>query len=250
VGASGGGTPTTPASGASSTPAKTATPPAGTTEIKAEIGPPLKPVAEGTPGFKPEAGAGFGGAIQILQAKQIGNLQQDEIKKYEKRYAQLQPQIDAWFAKGYSVELTCVVEKPKSAEFFCASGVYCESNQIIFFHDLFISRVESMTVINTTYTSSHSIQVMSAPGGRDSFIPYVHQGGSLHEEWELPYLQARDSDHHCVAGKLTLQPPLSTLISAKPVRPSPPPTPKPKLDEATKKALALMPSQVYCCPRT
>jgi hypothetical protein len=95
-------------------------PPTRSVEVAAETGAPLDPVIEATPGFEPGKGAGLGGAVQYLQAKQFGNLQQDEIAKYEKRLAQLQPKIEAYLRSGYSVQLILVVEKPNTLDFGCA----------------------------------------------------------------------------------------------------------------------------------
>jgi hypothetical protein len=190
---------------------------AGTTQpadTKAERGAPLEPVFEATPGFKPEAGAALGGAVQALQAKMLGNLQQAEIAKYEERLAKLQPKIEAFFQMGYSVELILIVEKPNTIDFGCASGVYCEQDQLVYFHDLYINSAESVKPVTTSIPHAASSQPsISSPGGRDRIIPYTHQGGSIIEEKEIPYLRTRDPSHHCVYMKETLYPQKSTSLS-------------------------------------
>jgi hypothetical protein len=215
---------------------------------KAETGPQLEPVIEATPGFNPQAGALLGSAVQILQAKMFGNLQGDEVAKYEARLATLRPKIEAFLSNGYSVELTLIVEKPNSIDVLCVAGAFCEQNQLIYFHDLYISAAESVRpMISVTATAPSSQPSMSSPGGRDRIIPYTHQGGSIIEEKEIPFLKARDSVHHCEFAKLTVYPQPS--VSAPPIGtgrpPAQPAKPKPRLDPAAQRALAKAPSRLY-----
>jgi hypothetical protein len=211
------------------------------------VGAPLKPVAEGTPGFNPARGAGIGGAFQVLQARQVGSLQQAEIAKYEKRLAELQPRIDAFLDRGHSVELTLIVERPKRRDVLCAAGVFCDPSQLTYFLSLYISRVldpvrPAMPRPRTT-TPSHA--TMGAPGGRDSFIPPTHQGGSIIEEREIPHLTVRNPDHRIESAKLTLDP-QRPLVPIAPIRPPVRPAePRPQLDPATRRALAAAPARVY-----
>jgi hypothetical protein len=209
------------------------------------VGAPLEPVVEATPGFNPGKGAGIGGAVQILQAMQFGNLQRAEIAKYEKRLAELQPNIDAYLSSGHSVELTLIVEKPNRPDVLCGARVFCDQSQFIYFRNLYISRVESVKPVTRPSRATTSHATISAPGGRDSFIPYTHQGGSIIEENEIPYLSTRDPDHHTESAKLTLYPQesISPFKASRP--PAPPPKTKPRLDAATKKAMASAPSRVY-----
>ena len=100
------------------------------TGIKAQTGTPLKPVIETTPGFRPAKGASFGGAFLMLQAMQVGSLQQAEVEKFQKRFAELQPKIDAYHESGYSVELIMIVEKPKSPDILCKAGIFCGQDQL------------------------------------------------------------------------------------------------------------------------
>jgi hypothetical protein len=90
-------------------------------KVEALVGEPLEPVVEATPGYTPEGG-GLGGLVQLIQAKQWGNLQDDEVAKYEKRLAELQPKIDAFLGAGYSVELLLIVEKPNIPDVLCAAN--------------------------------------------------------------------------------------------------------------------------------
>jgi hypothetical protein len=218
--------------------------PEGTT---AEVGAPLEPVTEATPGFNPQAGAALGGAVQALQAKQFGNLQQDEIAKYEARLAELQPKIDAFLQSGYSVELILIVEKPTSPDFWCASGVYCEQSQLVYFHGLYINYAESVKpTISPTPRSVSSQPSMSSPGGGVGIRPYTYQGGSIIDEKEIPFLHTRDPAHHCEYAKLTLYPqqPISPLVqTSRP--PAQPVKTQPRLDPAAEQALAAAPSKVY-----
>jgi hypothetical protein len=211
-------------------------------------------VVEATPGFNPGRGAGIGGAVQILQAKQFGNLQQAEIDKYEKRFAELQPRIEAFLRTGYSVQLILVVEKPNTLDLGCAAGAFCDQSQFIYFHDLFINYVESVRPVltNPSRGATTSGPSMSSPGGRDSFYPLPHQGGSrdiLYDEKEILSFPTRDPQHHCEYAKQTLYPQESISPIAPSIEASRPPAqpvkPKLRLDPATKKALAAAPSRVY-----
>ena len=215
-----------------------------TAKISTSTGTPTKPVVEATRRFRP-GGSGMGSAIQMLQAWQFGNLQQAEVAKFQKRLAELQPKIDAFLDSGYSVELLLIVEKPNRPDVLCAGKVFCDQGQLIYFRTLYITRVESMKpVVAPRQTTSHA--TMSAPGGRDSFIPYTHQGGSIIEEKEIKHLTPRNSDYHCEYAKQTLYP--QTFMPFQPShRPPPvqPEKPRPKLDPEVKKAMALAPSRVY-----
>lgn len=216
--------------------------------VKAEKGAPIEPVIEATPGFRPERGAGFGGAFQILQAMQFANLQRAEIDKFQRRFAQLQPKIDAYLGNGYSVELILIVEKPNRPDFFCASGVFCDQSQFIYFHDLYINYVESVKPVISPSPRATSYPTIGPAGGRSGFIPYTHQGGSLIDEKEIPFLHTRDPDHHCEFAKQMLYPqesafPISPVVPRYP--PAQPEKPKARLDPAAKKALAAAPSRVY-----
>ncbi|MGH4010361.1 MAG: eCIS core domain-containing protein [Pseudonocardiaceae bacterium] len=238
-GAGGGqGTPAT------SAPAKTTTP-----SIKAETGAPLQPVVEATPGFKPGAGARLGGAMQWLQAKMWGNIQQAEITKYEERFAELQPKIEAFLGSGYSVELILIVEKPNSLDVL--GGFSKDQGQFIYFHDLYINYVESVDPVaraSLSRSAATSQTSMSSGGVRDSFKPYPHQGGSITDEKMIPYLSTRDPIHHCEYEKFTMHPlhPQESIFPIKASRPPAQPVKtKPRLDPATKAALASAPSRVY-----
>lgn len=211
-----------------------------------ETGAPLEPVIEATPGFRPGAGAGIGGAIQLLQAMQVSNLQRDEVDKFQERFAELEPKIDAYMAGGGSVELILIVEKPNRPDVFCAAGAYCEQDQVILFHDLYINYVEYPKPARPM-SSEPPRTGADTRGGAGSFRPHSKEaGGTDIEEKSIPYLSTRDKDHHCEYAKHTLYPPVS-LLPIEPARaPVPaPPKPKPKLDAATKAALALAPSRVY-----
>jgi hypothetical protein len=222
--------------------------PAETRETTAEIGARVEPVNEGTPGFHSE-GAGIGGAVAILQAMQFANLQQDEVDKFQKRLAELQPKIDAFLQSGYSVQLLLIVEKPNSPDVFCAAGVACDQSQFIYFHDLYINYVENyaepIKPVTSPSSNVSSTPSMGPAGGRDGYVPYTHQGGSIIDEKEIPYLHARDENHHCEYAKQTLYP-QKNLIPVAPRRaPAQPAKPKPKLDPEARKALASAPSKVY-----
>jgi len=184
-------------------PAKTSSETGGGEEITAETGAPMEPVVEATPGLRSEGG-GLGGAIQILQAMQIGNVQQAEIDKFRKRYAELQPKIDGYLGNGYSVQLILIVEKPNSFDFLCGAGAFCDPSQLNYFHDLYIDYVESAK----PYVSSPAVSgpTMGAPGGRNGFRPYTRDGGSIIEKSEIPFLSTRDPNHHCEYAEQTLYP--------------------------------------------
>jgi hypothetical protein len=228
-------------------PAKPTTQPAGTTKVTAEIGAPLKPVVEATPGFNPERGAGIGGAFQILQAMQFANLQQAEINKFQKRLAELQPKIDAFLSRGYSVELILIVEKPNTPDVLCAAGAFCDQSQLIYYHDLYINYVESVKPVIRPSPRATPYPTIGPAGGRDALIPLPHQGGSIRavDEKMIRYLPTRDPLHHCEYAKHTLYPQesITPIVASRP--PAQPAKPKPQLDEATKKALAAAPSRVY-----
>jgi hypothetical protein len=210
-----------------------------------EIGKPIGPVSEGTPGFEPGKGAGIGGAVQIVQAMQFSSLQQTEIDKFQDRLNVLQPKIDKFLAQGSSVELLLIVEKPDRPDFFCASGVFCDASQFIYFREVYISYVQDPAPLAVRAPRETKYPVISAPGGRDGHIPYVHEGGSLTDEKLIKYCTPQHADHHCEYAKYTIDPPLWTLI-----RPPHPPVaerekPKPQLDAATRQALAAGPAVVY-----
>ena len=242
-------TPTTRAHAPARTPAPSGAPtpePARIAETTAEVGAPLAPVSEATPGFRPERGAGIGGAFQILQAMQVSNLQKAEINKFEDRLAKLQPKIDKFLDAGYAVELLLIVEKPNSVDLL--STVYMEQSQLVYFRDLFINYVESEKVdIRALPPPTTSGPSMSSAGGRSGYVPYTHEGGSIIEEGEIPFLTPKFPDHHCEYAKETRHPDSTTLA------PLPAATPrrttqaekKPRLDPAARRALANAPSRVY-----
>ena len=241
----GGGVPP-PAPGRSPGGGTTSTPPAGNSTATARTGAPLEPVVEGTPGFNPGRGAGIGGAVQMIQAMMVGNLQRAEIDKLNKRLTALEPRIEAFLAGGYSVELTLIVEKPNTVDLLCVGKVYCDAGQLTYFRALYISRVESTKPIRIVAPpTTHA--TMGPRGGRDSFIPYTHQGGSIIDESEIPYLSAEHGEHHTEYAKQTLYPQPQHLLSPVTERRAPAQQvkPKPVLDEATKKAMAAAPSRVW-----
>ena len=250
-GPSGAGTPPPPPPpGQPPEPAKAETRTGGTRQVKAEVGAPLEPVVEATPGFRPERGAGFGGAFQILQAMQFANLQRAEVEKFQKRYAELQPKIDAFLEAGFSVELLLIVEKPDRPDFFCAAHVFCDQGQFIYFRNLYINYVESVTpVVSPSRPTSQSTQSTIGPvGGRSGHVPYTHEGGSIIDEKEIPFLHTSHADYHCEYAKETVRP----QQSASPIplgvpsrRAAQPEKPKPRLSEAARKALAAAPARVY-----
>jgi hypothetical protein len=247
--------------GGSNTPAPTGTPPASplttpptvggsrpsgssasATSYTESVGPKLEPTKTTTPGYRPQAGAGIGGAIQIIQSRQFAGLQGDEVEKFLKKYAQLQPKIDQFFNEGYSVEVALVVEKPNRPDVLCGAGAFCDSGQIIYFRELFITRVESTAPPRFPTDTKHS--VMYPTGGRDGFIPYTYQGGSIIEEHEVPFLKPEHADHHCAIGKETLYPP--PKFSFAPVRPRPAQLPvRIKRDPSKDKELAAAATPVY-----
>jgi len=215
----------------------------------ASTGAPLEPIVEATPGFNPGAGSELGNAIQVLQSHQFAGLQADEVAAFLKKYEQLQRKIEKFFQQGYSVEVALIVEKPDRPDVLCGVGVFCEQDQIIFFRDVFITRVESTAPPH--FPAPQEYPVAYPAGGRDSFIPYTHQGGSIIEEHEIPHLTPLHPEHHTEYKKETFYPPVS--FSFTPVQPKPappPPPPKPKLDLATRQKLAAAPSQVYLVSTT
>jgi hypothetical protein len=252
----GGGSPPIAPGGRPPEPARTETKLTGTRTLTAEKGAPLEPVVEATPGFRPERGAGFGGAFQILQSMQFANLQRAEIDKLQARLAELQPKIDAYLASGNSVELLLIVEKPDRPDVFCAAGTFCDQSQFVYFRDLYINYVESVKlVVRPSIPTSYP--TMGPAGGRSGHVPYTHEGGSLIDEKEIRSLPARHADHHCEYAKETLRPqeyalPLGPVVDAFPLvpavpryQPAPPQKPKPRLDFAAKRELAARPALVY-----
>ena len=226
--------------------------PAAKTEraTTAEVGAPLEPVVEATPGYRPERGAGFGGAFQILQAMQFSNLQRVEVDKFLKRYAELQPKIDAWLEKGYSVELILIVEKPDRPDVLCAARAFCDQSQFIYYHDFYINYVESVKPVIRPYTPPSPYPTIGLPGGRDAQIPYTHQGGSARavDEDKIKFITPRHPDHHCEYRKETLYPredlfPVSPVVPRR--QPAQPEKPKPRLDPVARQAAAAAPARVY-----
>jgi hypothetical protein len=250
-----GGSPPSTAPSRLPDPAKTSIPPASESKVTEEVGAPIEPVVEATPGFRPERGAGFGGAFQILQSMQFANLQRAEIDKLQARLAELQPKIDAYLASGNSVELLLIVEKPDRPDVFCAAGTFCDQSQFVYFRDLYISYVESVKpVVRPSLPTSYP--TMGPAGGRSGHVPYTHEGGSLIDEKEIRFLSARHADHHCEYAKETLHPqeyalPLGPVVDTFPLvpavrhQPAPPEKPKPRLDFAAKRELAAGPALVY-----
>jgi hypothetical protein len=221
------------------------TPPATAGKTEATTGAPVEPVVEATPGYNPGVGNAVGGAVQILQAKMVGNLQGAEVAKYEKRLAELQPSIDKFLSSGYSVHLILIVEKPKTVDLFCKAGAFCDSGQLNYFHALFIDYVESVTPVVGPFAHDTTHATISTPGGRDGYIPFTHEGGSLIDVNMIPSLSTRDSEHRCEYARMTLNPPeaVSPLEMRRP--PAPPVKPKPQLTSAEKIARAVAPSEVY-----
>ena len=242
-----GGAPPSTSPGRLPDPAKTPTQTAGGRKVTEEVGAPIEPVVEATPGYRPERGAGFGGAFQILQAMQFANLQRAEIDKFLTRYAELQPKIDAYLGKGYSVELLLIVEKPDRPDIFCAAGVFCDQSQFVYFRDMYINYVEAVKPV-VSPSPPTSYPTIGPAGGRRSYIPYTHEGGSIIDEKEIRFLHAHHADHHCEYAKQTLYP-QENAFPISPVEPGHQPVqperPKPRLDPAARKALAAAPAQVY-----
>lgn len=241
-----GGIPPVPPPSRPPAPAPATAKPATASKVTAEVGAPLKPVSEATPGYRPAAGAAMGGALQALQAKMLGNLQQAEIAKYEKRLAELQPQIDKHLRSGNSVELILVVEKPNTYDLLCGAGVFCDQSQLTYFNRMWIKGVQSVDPVAGYALRGTSGQTSMWPtGGREGFVPYTHQGGSIIDESEIPFLPTRDPLHHCEYEKITLYPQESIAPLAV-IRPAAPPArPRTQLDPEARKALALAPSRVY-----
>jgi len=181
---------------------KTTTQAAGTRKVTEEVGAPVEPVVEATPGYRPERGTGIGGAIQILQAMQVANLQQAEIGKFQKRFAELQPKIDAFLERGYSVELILIVEKPDRLDFFCLAGIFCDQSQLNYFRDLYINYVEPVKPIVSPSPPRSYPTIGPSPRRR----AYIHEGGSIIDEKEIRFLHAHHADRHCEYRKQTLNP--------------------------------------------
>jgi hypothetical protein len=80
-------------------------------------------------------------------------------------------------------------------------------------------------------------------GGRDSVIPYTHQGGSIIDESEIPFLSTRDKYHHPVYAKYTVNPQPADFVTVAAPASRRPGIPKPRLDAATRKAMAAAPSK-------
>jgi hypothetical protein len=220
---------------------------AAPTTIKAEVGRPLEPVVEATPGYSPGPGAGIGGAFQILQSMQWGTIQGAEIAKFEARFAELQPQIDAFHNKGFIVELRLIVEKPKSVDLLCKAGAFCDSGQFVYFKELSITKVEEETPSFDLSRASTKHDSMYPAGGRAGHIPYTHEGGSIIEDTEVPHLTPRNSSYRFEYMKIPLHPPKSFILTSTPTRKPKPAPEKPKLtlDPVKRQALADAPSEVY-----
>jgi hypothetical protein len=175
--------------------------------ISEQIGDPLEPVADATTGFTPESEIYLGNELQALQGQMFGNIQGDEIDKYEERLAELQPLIQAFLDKDYSVELILIVEKPNVPDKLCEWGAYCEQDQHIYFRDLYINFVQSMKVSPIISPVQGDEDFASAS---DSFSPRPGQGGSnLFNESEIKDLPAQHPDHHCEYAKQTIPAPIS-----------------------------------------
>jgi hypothetical protein len=250
-GGSSGGAPATSASPQPDPVPETNSPERKTT---AEVGIPLEAVVEATPGLNVEASAGVGGAVQLIQALQIGSLQSDERAKAVARLEELQPKIDAYLAAGNSVRLVLVVEKPNTFDFGCASGVFCDQGDLVYFRELYIDYVESdrPAVFHAPSPndppSISATHVLHDSGSRSGFIPTVSQGGSLTEDWEIRSGTAKHANHVLASVKTVLSPPVSFSFSpanfaSTPSRPKPV-KPKPSSPEI-QKVLAAAPSKVY-----
>jgi hypothetical protein len=186
-------------------PAKTAPRKTGTSKLTEEVGAPIEPVVEATPGFHPAKGAGIGGAFQILQAIQFANLQRAEIDKFQSRYAELQPDIEAFLGKGYSVELLLIVEVPDRFDFSCAARIFCDASQFVYFRELYINYVETVKPV-VSPSAPTSYPTIGPAGGRSGHVPFTFEGGSIRDEKEIRFLSARHADHHCEYRKQTLYP--------------------------------------------
>jgi hypothetical protein len=216
-----------------------------TPSAKAEVGAPLEPVVEATPGLNTARGTAIGGAVQLIQAMQIAGLQRAEVEKFENRYNELLPKIEVFLNKRYSVELTLIVERPNTVDIGCRTGAFCDSGQLTYFHALYISRAESIEPVIRPAIRDTTHATIGPVGGRDSVIPYTHEGGSLIEEREIPHLSTRDKYHHTVSAKHMIYPQPEFVMPATPAR-RPPATPaQPPLDAATRAAMAVAPSRVY-----
>ena len=178
----------------------------GTKKVTAEEGMPANQVFEGTPGFRPQLRDAIGGAAQILYAMQFEGLQQAEIEKFQKRWNELQPRIDTYLKNGYSVELILIVEQPNSIDILCPASGYCDPSQFVYFNNLYINYIESVKPVIPLSSPVRPYPTIGPAGGRSGYIPYTHEGGSVIDEKEIPYLHARDSNHHCVYKKHTLHP--------------------------------------------
>jgi hypothetical protein len=215
-----------------------------------EVGVPIEPVVEATPGYTPDAFAGAGGAVQLIEAFQVGSLQANEMQKYQARLAELQPKIDAYMAQGNSVRLVLVVEQPVF-DFGCAIGAFCDQGDLVYFRELFIDYVESDQPKAFHAPSPNDPPAMSAPhvlhdsGSRDGFIPTVSQGGSLTEDWEIRSGTAKHANHHLASAKTILSPPVSLVLPPTSAPPHRKPA-KPKLSSPeVQQKLAAAPSKVY-----
>lgn len=252
-GSSPSGTVPKPAPPAASSPSGTGASPAPSSSPSAkpaarlEVGEPLRAVNEETPGYAPGRGAALGGAVQMLQAKMFGNLQQAEREKFAKRLGDLQGRIDGYLESGATVELTLIVERPSSPDVLCAAGTFCDAGQLVYFNELYISRVTPPRRDPLVPRAPSKYPSISPAGGRDSFIPYVSQGGSLTAEEEIPFMKARHPNHRLEYAKEVLRPQEAVF----PIGPAVPqvarssPKPKQQVDQATRERMAAAPSRVF-----
>jgi hypothetical protein len=226
----------------------------GATEIPmAELSP-----RGGIKGAAAEAGA------QLLLSMQLGNLRSAETNKAFDRLAELAPEIDRLVGEGYTVVVTVEAEVPTTLDIAAAGTGVGDPSQVVYFNKMYIKTAtrppRPLAPGETTHASYQAVGEIREGFGDPS------QGEDPHEltldqqirAQPLPELglpgdpdparkhQPKHPQHRIIKRDQTFTPAGAVAPLVLPSVPqAPPPTPKPKLDEKTKRELAARPSRVY-----
>ena len=194
--------------------------------------------------------------MMMLNSKLFGNIQKPEAEKAAARLEVLTPEITRLLEEGNNVTVTIEVEVPTIFQF----GVVSDVSQVVYYRDMYIKWARK-----------------PLPPATENEQPAYHAVGEMREgfgdpnRWDDPHeltldqqIRAQDflgmkgdldpakkrqpqhPNHRIITRDQTFTP--SVLTSPLVVQTRPPAQPvktKPRLDPATKKALALFPSRVY-----
>jgi hypothetical protein len=195
---------------------------------------------------------------QMLLAQLISRVQSAEKDKAIARFAELRPVSGRLLDENYSVTITVEVEVPRTVN-IAGVATQTDPSMVVYFRNMYID---------------HALKVLPkrAPGERES--PAYHALGDVPDEynnprrWDDPHedtlnqqirRQMGDPDprgrdtpkhptHKVVKQSYTFTPAIADALDAAkntPPAATPPPNPKPKVDEETARKLAAAPSRVY-----